>query len=539
MNVLHRPLRRKLRYVILTTCAVSLLVACAVVFAVQFYFFRTDYERDLKSVAEMIANSSIPATDVGFAARERAAEVLGGLAAKPHVIGAQLHKHSVDESGELATYRSVPFDFGKMPPPAGPRTWREGGLVVYAQPISYRNERLGTLYVVSDYGSLASRLINLYVSVLFAVLAASVLVGLLVSTKLAHYITGPIENLAATVRRIAGSNDYTVRAEKTADDEVGAFTDSFNEMIERIQSRDAALQHEIAERKRAEREVEVMHGQLLDASRQAGMAEVATGVLHNVGNVLNSVNVSATLVAEKLNMNRLNNLQRTAEMLRTKNGDLAGFLGSDPKGKLIPSYLKDLSEHLLAEHREALHELDLLAKNIEHIKEIVSMQQNYARVAGFVENLPPESLAEDALRMTTGSLQRHHIEIIRDFSPCRPVTAERHKVLQILVNIIRNAKHALDEASPPVKILTLSVRPAGDSVAISVTDNGTGITEENLTRIFAHGFTTRKDGHGFGLHSAALAAQQMKGRLTARSPGHGRGATFILELPCAKVEAAK
>jgi signal transduction histidine kinase len=238
-------------------------------------------------------------------------------------------------------------------------------------------------------------------------------------------------------------------------------------------------------------------------------------------------------------MNRLNNLQRTAEILRSKNGELAQFLGNDPKGKLIPPYLKDLADHLIAEHRGALHELDLLAKNIEHIKEIVSMQQNYARLAGFVENLAPESLAEDALRMTTGSLQRHHIEIIRDFSPCRPITAERHKVLQILVNIIRNAKHALDDASPAVKILTISIRPYGEHATFTITDNGTGITKENLTRIFSHGFTTRKDGHGFGLHSAALAAKQMNGRLTARSDGPGCGATFVLELPYATAEAQK
>jgi signal transduction histidine kinase len=352
-------------------------------------------------------------------------------------------------------------------------------------------------------------------------------------------VTAPLQKLAYTVRTIAGNNDYSVRADKAADDEVGAFTDSFNQMLERIQNRDAALRHEIAERARAEKELQVLHAQLLEASRQAGMAEVATGVLHNVGNVLNSVNVSATLVAEKLNVHRLNNLQRTADMLREQNGNLGEFLTSDPKGRLIPGYLSDLSKHLATERQDALVELELLTKNIEHIKEIVSMQQNYARVAGLSESVRPDSLVEDALRMTTGSLQRHHIDVIRDYEECAAVMVERHKVLQILVNLIRNAKHSLDEASPASKLLTIRIKKTDDArVTIVVQDNGTGIPEENLTRIFSHGFTTRKGGHGFGLHSAALAAQQMGGRLGATSEGPGKGATFTLELPLITQEGA-
>jgi signal transduction histidine kinase len=224
-------------------------------------------------------------------------------------------------------------------------------------------------------------------------------------------------------------------------------------------------------------------------------------------------------------------------MLREKNGRLGEFLTTDPKGRLIPGYLSDLSKHLVTERQDALIELELLTKNIEHIKEIVSMQQNYARVAGLMETVPPETLVDDALRMTTGSLQRHHIEVIRDYEECVPVNVERHKVLQILVNLIRNAKHSLDEASPASKLLTIRIRKTDDGfVAIVIQDNGTGIAPENLTRIFSHGFTTRKGGHGFGLHSAALAAQQMHGRLAAVSDGLGKGASFTLELPLASTE---
>ena len=160
------------------------------------------------------------------------------------------------------------------------------------------------------------------------------------------------------------------------------------------------------------------------------------------------------------------------------------------------------------------------------------MQQSYAKVSGLVETVKVESLVEDALRMNDGALMRHEVQVIRDY-PDQPVeiNVERHKVLQILVNLIRNAKYACDDSQRADKELTMQVRNGGDQVRITVADNGVGIPPENLTRIFNHGFTTRTDGHGFGLHSGALAAKELGGTLTAHSDGPGRGARFVLELP--------
>lgn len=526
MNIRNAPLRSKLRFVILTTCAVALLVACGALFTVQFFFFQKEFHADVEAVAEMLASRLPPSID--FDNPDRAGEILNSLAVKPHFTGALV---LLNDRRTFASYHSIEATIPAQQPAMAVMSIL-GPDILYAQPIEYKGERLGTLYLVADYGTQAKKLISLYFAIFCGVIALSAFIVLLISGKLARLVTGPLDRLATTVKKIAGSNDYSVRAQKIADDEVGTFTDSFNSMIERIEDRDAELRHEILERERAEKELQNLHVQLLDASRQAGMAEVATGVLHNVGNVLNSVNVSATLVAEKLGLHRLNNLVRTAEMLRDKGAGLAEFFTTDPKGRLIPGYIADLSKHLVSERQEALVELELLTKNIEHIKEIVSMQQNYARLAGFVERLQPESLVEDALRMTTGSLHRHHIEVARDFSKCPMVSIERHKALQILVNLIRNAKHAMDEASPPAKLLTLRVKQTSpEFVTITIEDNGVGIPEENLTKIFSHGFTTRKNGHGFGLHSAALAAQQMGGKLTGHSKGEGRGATFIFDLP--------
>ena len=174
------------------------------------------------------------------------------------------------------------------------------------------------------------------------------------------------------------------------------------------------------------------------------------------------------------------------------------------------------------------------SRNIEHIKEVVAMQQSYAKVSGVFENLPAEQLVEDALAMNMGAFERHGVTVEKDFAPAPLVCVDRHKVLQILINLIRNAKYALDDAKRSDKRLTISIAAGAEqNVRVTLTDNGIGISPENLTRIFGHGFTTRRDGHGFGLHSGANAAREIGGSLTAESEGLGRGATFTLELPTA------
>lgn len=289
---------------------------------------------------------------------------------------------------------------------------------------------------------------------------------------------------------------------------------------------------DITGRKQSEAALKQLHGQLVEASRQAGMAEVATSVLHNIGNVLNSVNIASACVADGLRKSKSANLAKVAALLAGHADDLGAFFTSDPKGRQLPGYLAQLAEHLAGERDAALKELADLQKNIEHIKNIVNMQQSFAKTSGLAETLPLADLVEDALKMNAGLLTGPDIQIIREFAALPPVTVEKHKVLQILVNLVRNARQACDELDPPQKRLTLRVAGAGGRIQVSVTDNGIGIPPENLARIFAHGFTTKKTGHGFGLHGGALAAQALGGSLTVHSDGPGRGATFTLELPC-------
>jgi signal transduction histidine kinase len=303
---------------------------------------------------------------------------------------------------------------------------------------------------------------------------------------------------------------------------------------QRVLERTGELREQIEAKDRAHAELAAAQQRLITLSREAGMAEIATGVLHNVGNVLNSVNVSTTLLAGRIRESRVDNLIALIGMLEQHSGDLPEFLGRDPKGRRVLPYLVKLGGHFHAERDDLLKELELLSFHVGHIKQIVSTQQSYAKVSGLVENVQLCDMVDDALRIVEPGLVRHKIRVERDSEPVPAIAADKHQILQILLNLLRNAKQAMQEGDGDEgeKVIRLRIRRLGESrVSLAVEDSGVGLPPENLTRIFGHGFTTKADGHGFGLHSCALAASQMGGSLRAESEGPGHGATFILELP--------
>ncbi len=282
--------------------------------------------------------------------------------------------------------------------------------------------------------------------------------------------------------------------------------------------------HDISERKRAQEA-------LREASRAAGMAEVATNVLHNVGNVLNSVNISAAVLTDHVSDAGASRLSKVVAVLKEHQHDIGEFVTSDPQGKQLTAYLSQLAEHEAARQVTVLEELKSLQRNVEHIKTIVAMQQNYAKVTGNAEVVRVDDLINDSIQIIGGALNRHKIQVVQQFEPVGPVKAEKHKILQVLVNLIRNAEQACAESSRPDKKILLRITSAAGRIQVIVSDNGVGIPAENLLRIFNQGFTTKVDGHGFGLHSAALTAKEMGGSLTAESTGPGQGATFTLDFP--------
>jgi PAS domain S-box-containing protein len=298
-----------------------------------------------------------------------------------------------------------------------------------------------------------------------------------------------------------------------------------------------AFLRDITERKRAQAELEYIHKQLVDASRHAGMAEIATNVLHNVGNILNSVNVSAAVVSSTLRTSRARGLTQAVRLMEEHSSHLGNFLTFDDKGKQLPAYLTEAVAALGHERQHMIDELAHLTQSIDHIKDVVATQQSYAAGGSVVEAVQICELAEDALRMNGMTLARRGVTVVKRFATVPRMRLDRARVLQILVNLISNASDAVENAPVQSHRITLRVDALGRSgLRVSVHDEGEGIAQQNLTRIFSHGFTTRKTGHGFGLHSCALAARQMGGTLSAHSEGPGKGATFTLELPAESVQ---
>ncbi len=629
----------------LLICGAVLLVAIASFFSFQLVNFRTNFERNTSTLAAIIANNSTAA--ITFSDDKMGDEIVGSLRAKPDVVYAAL---VLPDGTVLAQYpqRANHDALASYPPPGEFRY--TAGHALFTQPVMVKTERIGTLYLHLDYNQTYQELLGFYKKIIFAVTAVSIGLAAFLSARLGRTIAGPLLRLAATAKIIGENKDYSMRVPVTSQgDELGQMATSFNEMLGRVQSQDAALslsrqkmealihsidgivwertpdtfqftfisrqsedilgyapqawldqadfwetklhpqdaakavktRHEMAaqgepytfeyrmiaadgrtvwiresgtvlvengkpvalrgiflditQQKLDAEELDKLNRQLVDTSRSAGMADVATGVLHNVGNVLNSVSVSATVVANRLRQSKIGKLSRVAGMMREQNGHLAEYLTTDPKGRLIPEFIGTVSDELSGEQAELVAKMEMVGKHIEHIKEIVAMQQNYAKVSGVFENLSVSELVEDAIRLNLTAFERHHIELIREFDPAVPeVCVDRHKFLQIFINLLRNAKHAVEEVDEHERRLV--IRVAMDSpgwVKLAVIDNGIGIPPENLNKIFNHGFTTKKEGHGFGLHSGANAAKEMGGSLSGFSQGPGLGAEFTLRLPVA------
>jgi nitrogen fixation/metabolism regulation signal transduction histidine kinase len=346
----------------------------------------------------------------------------------------------------------------------------------------------------------------------------------------------PLLELAEVAKRIGRGDGESFRAVKQSDDEIGVLVDSFNEMLDQVTVRTRELHDQVKAKELANAELAEAQQRLIELSREAGMAEVATGVLHNVGNVLNSVNVSATIAAGKIGELRLDNLNAAVELLSEHPTDLAEFLSRDSKGVRVIPYLAKLGKQLERDRDVSLQELEQLRDHVGHIKEIVATQQTFAKVCGLVEKTSLAGVMEDALSIVAPALERHKIHLERNFEALPEIEADRHQILQILLNLLRNAKESVKDRGDGPRLVRLGIHRHGENcVRIEVRDSGIGLDPQQLTRIFAHGFTTKRNGHGFGLHSGALAAKQLGGSLWAESDGPGLGASFILELPWAEV----
>jgi len=406
------------------------------------------------------------------------------------------------------------------------------GIVSRSADIIRYGNRIGTVQVFVTTRFMQGALRRFLVCTVAGILTLNGCLVLILFQLLRKILLRPLQAMETYAAQVsAGGGDGPTIPEEGFYGELGSLRGSVVRMTSSLAQARDELVHKLEERV-AQRTGELHRAQseLLATARQAGMAEVATNVLHNVGNVLNSVNVSAGMVAASLRDSRVAGVGRAVALMKEHAADLPRFLTEDDRGKLLPAYLEKLAGALEGEQQVVLGEVQQLMKSVEHIKAIVATQQSYAGGGALVETVRIAELVEDALTMNEGSLRRHQVEVVRDFAPVPPLPLDKSRVLLILVNLIGNAKNAMN-AVPGEHRMTLRVELAEGRLRVTVRDDGVGIAPENLSAIFTHGFTTRKDGHGFGLHSCALAAREMGGTLQVESEGVGRGAAFTLEIP--------
>jgi len=287
-------------------------------------------------------------------------------------------------------------------------------------------------------------------------------------------------------------------------------------------------------RKRALIERNQLRRMLEDVSFNNEMADVASTVLHNVGNVLNSVNVAVNVVHGLVKQSSVVLVNRIGELLKEHDRDWGAFLTQDPKGTRIPPSLIKLGSHLIEEQKTVLKEIRGLVRNIDHVKQIILSYQTMAKSRGICESLSGVELLDQAVELCFQPGDATWVRIQRDYQAVPAVLADRHQLLQILVNLLRNAKQAMQLQGGLGHSLTVGIEKrseVGLSVVMIFRDTGIGIAPENLSRIFTRGFTTKQDGNGIGLHSSIATIHRMGGSLQVHSDGIGTGATFTLTLP--------
>jgi signal transduction histidine kinase len=273
--------------------------------------------------------------------------------------------------------------------------------------------------------------------------------------------------------------------------------------------------------------------QLMDMAHRAGMTEIASGVLHNVGNVLNSVNISITMLGEMLKKSKLAGVARVASLLNEHAHEFRQSPHLDRRVKQVPEYLDTLSETLTGEQRQIGTELGALADKIQHIMNIIRAQQNYTRRLPFKEQVDLKLLIDDLLSMHSPSISQHRVAVNRDYQDLPAATIEKSKLLQVLDNLIKNAIESMADDEVPQRELTVRGSTRGGRATIVVSDTGRGIPRDIVKSLFRFGFTTKRNGNGFGLHSSALAMSDMGGSIQVHSGGHGQGAAFTIEFPLA------
>ncbi|WP_404424532.1 ATP-binding protein [Nibricoccus sp. IMCC34717] len=530
------PIHRQVATFALVLCMAVILPMGAALGTYQMTLFRTRSAETFASTARVIAANS--SASVAFADTAAANEILASLENVANIRAAGLYDN---EGRKIASFRDVPASFAELP--------RSDGFEHLVVNVSYRGEKLGSLYVFSSLPEEFRLRLLIWTAVCAAGLLFAVILARVLSVRFRRIAADPIRALAKTASEVTEDRDYTLRAKAEGPTEVIALAKAFNEMLAEIERRDLEiasknealrtqlerLRAEVAERERAEQQLRETHREMVRLSREAGMAEVASGVLHNIGNVINSVNVSIELLQDRLHDNPRVAARVFFRLAHESNPKVDVVFAAHPEGAAFRKLLQDLSALGVAQFEGAAEEVQSLRNKLTHLKDVINRQQSLAKARIVTEPFDLRDAMRETLLLCEDSIAASRIQILETVEGPSQIIADRTYVIQILVNLVRNAATAIKGAAPAAPQIQVIYSGAGDRRRVLVRDNGIGISTDQLTRIFSYGFTTRNDGHGFGLHSAANAARMMGGSLSVESEGAGKGASFTLELPFYKL----
>ena len=521
-------INRKLILLVSICSGVSAFVIGGALFSYHMFNLRSQFRENVVTFADVV--SSFAEAPVAFGDQAGAEEVLSTLKSNIDITSAEIR---LSNGTPFVQLEQAALLWAEIPEKDS-ETFNGWNLLV-SRPVRVLGQEDAWLLITADFSRVfSSSILSMSFAVLM-VLIIGVLVAVLTVGAFRGVIIGPIRNLVTIAYEVATKRDYSLRATVEGNDEIGVLTTNFNDMLSQIEDSDMVLREAYSQLQNEIKVRERLQDDLGKTSRvAAGMAEVATGVLHNVGNVLNTVNLSVQSVQDRLESSRLSHLSQAVDLLQAHDTDLGMFLTEDARGKAIPGFLTKIASHLKTENEELRSEMTGLIGNVQHIKEIVSTQQSFAKVLGVTERLDPEEIVEEALSLNEDLTARYNIFLIRHYDCDYEILGDRHKIIQILVNLLTNARDAMLDIEPHRRKLTIRiVQENEETVGISISDTGVGIKPENLSNVFHHGFTTKANGHGFGLHLSALSAQEMNGSLNVHSAGPNLGCAFTLSIPLA------
>jgi signal transduction histidine kinase len=436
----------------------------------------------------------------------------------------------LDDSLSLWANRNVQAGFTEI-------KRKDGTIIEFAAPVIVEGERLGTI----RYGLSTKRMVDAVQSQtqalygwapvfgqgILAIIAVTLFTGSLRARQQAHAITRPIAELVLAASRITQGN-YNQQVQADSDDEIAELARTFETMRLTMKNYTENLENMVAERTR---QLEAAQKELVNRAHKAGMADIASGALHNIGNILNSVKTSLEIMGDIFERIPLKGLENANNLLRENLATIDEFIAKDPRGKKLMMYYTKLEGPFHETVGELKKNLVELKEKTEVIANVIAEQQSYAGMGGLTEEADLAEIIDNALAMQSESIERHEITVEKNYGPMPRITVQKVKLVNILVNLVKNAKDAMTGMEPGKKKIRIAIELNDGNAFVRVTDTGCGIPSENLKLVFTHGFTTKAEGHGFGLHSCANYMTEMGGEMWAESDGEGKGATFVLRLP--------